>query len=67
MDDDIPAAWSCGELPLPYRMWTSGRYWRVHRLLAAGNGELLVVGGTSRGGKVREVESLQLKLADRRD
>lgn len=35
MDDDIPAAWSCGELPLPYRMWTSGRYWRVHRLLAA--------------------------------
>jgi N-acetylneuraminic acid mutarotase len=56
-----------------YRLSADGQSWAevgklnhpriFHRLLAAGDGELLVVGGTSRGGKVREVESLQLKLA----
>ena len=35
MDDDIPAAWLCTELPLDYRLWTSGRYARIHSLLAA--------------------------------
>lgn len=35
MDDDIPAAWTCGELPLGYRLWTSGRHARVRGLLAA--------------------------------
>ncbi|MGE0558040.1 MAG: hypothetical protein AB7O69_07185 [Burkholderiales bacterium] len=35
MDDDIPAAWSCAELPLAYRLWTSSRYWRSKGLLAA--------------------------------
>ena len=35
MDDDLPNAWSCRELPLTYALWTSGRYWRSHRLLAA--------------------------------
>lgn len=33
MDDDIPAAWSCRELPLDYRLWTSGRYVWVRRKL----------------------------------
>jgi len=33
MDDDIPAAWSCRELPLDYRLWTSGRYAWVRRHL----------------------------------
>jgi N-acetylneuraminic acid mutarotase len=31
-----------------------------HRLLTTGDGRLVVVGGTSRGGKVAEVEALQL-------
>jgi len=34
MDDDIPGAWSCAELPLSYRLWTTGRYARVQALLA---------------------------------
>jgi N-acetylneuraminic acid mutarotase len=33
-----------------------------HRLVADEAGKLLVVGGTSRGGKVHEVESLEVKL-----
>lgn len=33
MDDDIPAAWSCRELPLDYRLWTSGQYAWVRRNL----------------------------------
>lgn len=27
MDDDIPAAWRCWDVPLDYGLWTSGRYW----------------------------------------
>lgn len=34
MDDDIPAAWRSRELPLDYRMWTTGRYVLVQSLLA---------------------------------
>lgn len=26
MDDDIPAAWRCRDVPLDYGLWTSGRY-----------------------------------------
>lgn len=26
MDDDIPAAWRCRDVPLDYGIWTSGRY-----------------------------------------
>ena len=33
MDDDIPSAWTCRELPLDYRLWTSGRYALVRRHL----------------------------------
>jgi glycosyltransferase involved in cell wall biosynthesis len=33
MDDDIPGAWACRELPLDYRLWTSGRYAWVRRSL----------------------------------
>ena len=29
MDDDLPAAWRCRELPLDYRLRTSGRFLRV--------------------------------------
>jgi hypothetical protein len=29
MDDDIPAAWRCRELPLDYRLRTSGRFLRI--------------------------------------
>jgi N-acetylneuraminic acid mutarotase len=36
-----------------------------HRLLAVDEQRLVVVGGTSRGGKVPEVESLELRLAAR--
>jgi hypothetical protein len=35
MDDDIPAAWRCGDVPLDYGLWTTGRYLRVRHLLAA--------------------------------
>lgn len=35
MDDDIPGAWRCGDVPLDYGLWTSGRYWRVRSRLAA--------------------------------
>jgi N-acetylneuraminic acid mutarotase len=34
-----------------------------HRLVAGDDGKLYVVGGTSRAGKVKEVESLDVKLA----
>lgn len=34
MDDDIPAAWRCRDVPLDYGLWTSGRYWRIRRGLA---------------------------------
>lgn len=34
IDDDIPAAWRCRELPLDYRLRTSGRYLRVARGLS---------------------------------
>ncbi len=34
MDDDIPAAWLCRELPLDYRLRTSGRFLRVARALS---------------------------------
>lgn len=34
MDDDIPAAWRCRDVPLDYGLWTSGRYWGVRDLLA---------------------------------
>jgi len=33
IDDDIPAAWHCKELPLDYRLRTSGRFLRVARYL----------------------------------
>lgn len=33
MDDDIPAAWHCRDVPLDYGLWTSGRYLRIARLL----------------------------------
>lgn len=36
-----------------------------HRILAQDEQRLIVVGGTSRGGKVSEVELLELRLADR--
>lgn len=26
MDDDIPGAWRCGDVPLDYGLWTTGRY-----------------------------------------
>jgi N-acetylneuraminic acid mutarotase len=58
-----------------YRLSADGQTWEevgklkhprfFHRLLAEGDNKLLVVGGTSRGGKVPEVESLQLTLAER--
>lgn len=34
MDDDIPAAWRCRDVPLDYGLWTSGRYWAVRDGLA---------------------------------
>lgn len=34
MDDDIPAAWRCRDIPLDYGLWTSGRYWAVRDRLA---------------------------------
>jgi N-acetylneuraminic acid mutarotase len=53
-----------------YRLSDDGTKWEqagklnrprmFHRLVAAGDDQLLVVGGTSRGGKVKEVESLRL-------
>jgi len=56
-----------------YRLSADGQSWQevgqlnhprnFHRLVAEGDNKLLVVGGTSRGGKVSETESLQLKLA----
>lgn len=33
MDDDIPAAWRCADVPLDYGWWTTGRYMRVRHLL----------------------------------
>jgi len=35
MDDDIPAAWRCRDVPLDYGLWTSARYWSIARRLAA--------------------------------
>lgn len=35
MDDDIPAAWRCRDVPLDYGLWTSGRYWRIRAPLSA--------------------------------
>lgn len=34
MDDDIPAAWRCGDVPFDYGLWTSARYWSIARRLA---------------------------------
>lgn len=34
MDDDIPAAWRCRDVPLDYGLWTSGRYLRIRHWLA---------------------------------
>lgn len=34
MDDDIPGAIACRDIPLDYALWTSGRYWLVKRGLA---------------------------------
>lgn len=34
MDDDIPGAWHCRDVPLDYALWTSGRYWRTRGRLA---------------------------------
>jgi hypothetical protein len=34
MDDDIPAAWRCADVPLDYGFWTSGRYWMARSGLA---------------------------------
>lgn len=60
-----------------YRLSADGQKWEeagklnhprfFHRLVADGDSKLLVVGGTSRGGKVPETESLQLKLAAGRE
>lgn len=33
MDDDIPMAWRCGDVPLDYGLWTTGRYLRIKHLL----------------------------------
>lgn len=33
MDDDLPAAWRCQDVPLDYGLWTSARYWRIQRKL----------------------------------
>jgi hypothetical protein len=35
VDDDIPGAWRCADVPLDYGFWTTGRYLYVRRLLAA--------------------------------
>jgi len=34
MDDDIPRAWRCPDVPLDYGVWTSGRYLLTRRWLA---------------------------------
>ena len=34
MDDDLPGAWRCGDVPLDYGLWTTGRYLRARRGLA---------------------------------
>lgn len=34
MDDDIPSAWLCRELPVDYRFWTTGRYMMIQGMLA---------------------------------
>ena len=34
MDDDIPAAWRCRDVPLDYGLWTSWRYWRIRSMLS---------------------------------
>jgi hypothetical protein len=34
MDDDIPAAWWCRDIPLDYALWTTGRYWLTRKSLA---------------------------------
>ncbi len=34
MDDDIPGAWRCSDVPLDYGLWTSSRYWLTKRRLA---------------------------------
>lgn len=34
MDDDIPGAIACRDIPLDYALWTSGRYWLAKRGLA---------------------------------
>lgn len=33
MDDDIPAAWRCRDVPVDYGLWSSWRYWRIRSLL----------------------------------
>lgn len=35
MDDDLPAAWRCQDIPLDYRFWTSWRYWRIQGALSS--------------------------------
>lgn len=34
MDDDIPAAWHCGDVPRDYGIWTTARYLRIRARLA---------------------------------
>ena len=35
MDDDLPAAWRCQDIPLDYRVWTGWRYWKIQHSLSA--------------------------------
>lgn len=34
MDDDIPAAWRCRDVPFDYGLWTTGRYLHIRHWLA---------------------------------
>lgn len=34
MDDDLPGAWRCADIPWDYRLWTAWRYWRIQSLLS---------------------------------
>jgi len=34
MDDDIPGAITCRDIPVDYALWTSGRYWLARKALA---------------------------------
>lgn len=35
MDDDLPSAWRCRDIPLDYVVWTSWRYWTIRPWLSA--------------------------------